>query len=50
MILQALPIPDRDGQCKLVLRPPKDDKGDTERAQETIRAANDSRKGQRRDR
>jgi hypothetical protein len=25
VILQALPIPDRDGQCKIVLRPPKDD-------------------------
>jgi hypothetical protein len=39
-ILQALPIPDRDGQCKLVLRPPKDDKDDkddTERARQTIR-------------
>lgn len=26
VVLQALPIPDRDGQCKIVLRPPKDDK------------------------
>jgi hypothetical protein len=25
LILQALPLPDRDGQCKIVLRPPKDD-------------------------
>jgi len=25
IILQALPIPDGDGQCKIVLRPPKDD-------------------------
>jgi hypothetical protein len=25
VILQALPIPDGDGQCKIVLRPPKDD-------------------------
>jgi len=25
VILQALPLPDRDGQCKIVLRPPKDD-------------------------
>lgn len=25
LILQALPIPDGDGQCKIVLRPPKDD-------------------------
>jgi hypothetical protein len=50
VILQALPIPDRDGQCKLVLRPPKDDKDETDRARQTIRDANDSRKGQRRER
>ena len=25
VVLQALPIPDGDGQCKIVLRPPKDD-------------------------
>ena len=25
VILQALPIPNGDGQCKIVLRPPKDD-------------------------
>jgi len=25
LILQALPLPDRDGQCKIVLRLPKDD-------------------------
>jgi len=50
VILQALPIPDRDGQCKLVLRPPKDDKDDPERAHQTIREVNDSRKGQRRER
>lgn len=25
IILQALPIPDGDGVCKIVLRPPKDD-------------------------
>jgi hypothetical protein len=25
VILQALPIPDGDGQCKIVLRPPKGD-------------------------
>jgi hypothetical protein len=23
IVLQALPLPDKDGQCKLVLRPPK---------------------------
>jgi hypothetical protein len=26
VVLQALPLPDKDGQCKLVLRPPKDDR------------------------
>jgi hypothetical protein len=25
VILQALPIPNGDGQCKIVLRPPRDD-------------------------
>lgn len=25
LILQALPIPNGDGQCKIVLRPPKDE-------------------------
>jgi len=25
LVLQALPIPNGDGQCKIVLRPPKDD-------------------------
>ena len=28
VILQALPIPNGDGQCKIVLRPPKDDEPD----------------------
>jgi hypothetical protein len=50
VVLQALPIPDRDGQCKIVLRPPKDDKDDTERAQQTIREENDGRRGTHRDR
>ena len=52
VVLQALPIPDRDGQCKIVLRPPKDDsqhdkndKGENERARQTIRDANDRRRG-----
>jgi hypothetical protein len=30
VILQALPIPNGDGQCKIVLRPPKD--GDSQDA------------------
>jgi hypothetical protein len=51
IVLQALPIPDRDGQCKIVLRPPKEkDEDGTERAQQTIREENDRRKGQRRER
>jgi len=28
VILQALPIPDKDGQCKIVLRPPKADEAE----------------------
>jgi len=50
VVLQALPIPDRDGQCKIVLRPPKDEKDESDRARQTIREVNDSRKGQRRER
>lgn len=30
VILQALPLPDKDGQCKLVLRPPKGEEQTTE--------------------
>lgn len=33
VVLQALPIPSGDGQCKIVLRPPKDG-DDDRRAQE----------------
>jgi hypothetical protein len=33
IILQALPIPDGEGQCKIVLRPPKGDEED-QRSQE----------------
>ena len=36
VVLQALPIPDRDGQCKIVLRPPKD--ADDDRANPANRA------------
>jgi hypothetical protein len=28
IILQAMPIPTGDGQCKIVLRPPKDEHGE----------------------
>ena len=43
VILQALPIPNGDGQCKIVLRPPKD--GD-DRQQE--RADRNDKSGSRR--
>jgi hypothetical protein len=51
VVLQALPIPDRGCQCKIVLRPPKDEqqdknhKSENERDRRTIRDANDRRKG-----
>jgi hypothetical protein len=45
VILQALPIPDRDGQCKIVLRPPKDDKDENERTKQAVRDAGDRRRG-----
>jgi hypothetical protein len=44
VVLQALPIPDRDGVCKIVLRPPKDP-DETERTQQTVRETNDRRRG-----
>ena len=31
VILQALPLPGPDGVCKIVLRPPKDDKDEGDR-------------------
>jgi hypothetical protein len=46
VILQALPIPSGDGQCKIVLRPPKDDKDEgDERTKQAVRQANDTRRG-----
>jgi hypothetical protein len=48
VILQALPISDGTGVCKIVLRPPKDaDEGD-ERTKQAVRQANDSRRGRER--
>jgi hypothetical protein len=46
VVLQALPLPDSDGVCKVVLRPPKDDKteGD-ERTKQAVRQENDRRRG-----
>jgi hypothetical protein len=43
VVLQALPMPGPDGQCKIVLRPPKDDKDDDERTKQAVRQANDRR-------
>jgi hypothetical protein len=46
IVLQALPLPDSDGVCKIVLRPPKDDdNGSSERDKQTIRETNDRRRG-----
>jgi hypothetical protein len=45
VILQALPLPDGDGTCKIVLRPPKDDKDDSERTKQAVRNTNDRRRG-----
>ena len=54
VVLQALPLPDSDGVCKIVLRPPKDDrendKDENARAQRTVREENDRRRNTRRDR
>jgi hypothetical protein len=47
IILQALPIPNGDGQCKIVLRPPKDD-SDDQRPQERPTASNDKSGSRRR--
>jgi hypothetical protein len=45
VILQALPISAGDGTCKIVLRPPKDDKDDDERTKQAVRQENDRRHG-----
>jgi len=55
VILQALPLPGSDGTCKIVLRPPKEDKNDQhdrndkeaqdERARQAVRQSNDRRHG-----
>ena len=47
IILQALPIPNGDGQCKIVLRPPRDEEP-AERPPKNGSRSNDSR-GRRRD-
>jgi len=46
IVLQALPLPDSDGICKIVLRPPKDDKAEgDERTKQAVRQENDRRHG-----
>jgi hypothetical protein len=48
VILQALPIPNGDGQCKIVLRPPKqDDHEETARTPRVV-AGTDNKSGSRR--
>jgi hypothetical protein len=46
VILQALPIPNGDGQCKIVLRPPKadDGRGEGSAAGNVTRIENKNRK------
>ena len=36
VVLQALPIPNGDGQCKIVLRPPKADDTDQQPQERTV--------------
>ena len=45
VVLQALPIPNGDGQCKIVLRPPK---GDDTDQQPQERTAQNNKSGSRR--
>jgi len=47
VVLNALPLPGSDGQCKIVLRPKVDTKEDPKAAQQTIRETNDRRKAAR---
>lgn len=44
IILQALPIPNGDGQCKIVLRPPKDDEAEPPQARNSRNNKPDSRR------
>lgn len=48
VILQALPIPGADGQCKIVLRPPRDEEATERPPKDTARR--DDNRGRRRDR
>lgn len=42
VVLQAMPIPNGDGQCKIVLRPPKD--GDDQSQESTSTSKSGSRR------
>ena len=42
VVLQALPIPNGDGQCKIVLRPPKADDNDQQPQERTAPPNNKS--------
>ena len=44
IILQALPIPNGDGQCKFVWRPPKDDEAEPRLARNSRNNKPDSRR------
>ena len=46
VILQALPIPNGDGQCKIVLRPPKKDEENDQQTQQ--RETTNNKSGSRR--
>jgi hypothetical protein len=48
VVLQALPLPDKDGQCKLVLRPPKSDDGVSEAGQRVAAGTLGEKRGQHR--
>jgi hypothetical protein len=44
LILQALPLPDKDGVCKIVLRPPKDNEA-AEAAGDNVRSLDRNKGG-----
>ena len=48
VILQALPIPNGDGQCKIVLRPPKDDEANAPQERNDGNNRNNNKSGSRR--
>lgn len=48
VILNALPIPDKDGQCKIVLRPPKGDEQTTDTGPRVIAGTDREKASQKR--